>query len=125
MNVLLVDDEADIRLLLASVLRRKGIGSISASSLAEALEALAIGHFDAIFLDIHLPDGIGYDLIPTIRSKDPGTKVIAISAVDGERATALRAGVDMFLPKPFNGDLVLEKLTALLPSSDQSTSHHA
>lgn len=117
MNVLLVDDEADIRLLLTSVLRRNGIGSISASSLAEARDALAQGSYDAVFLDIHLPDGIGYDLIPAIRTKNPASKVIAISAVDGERATALRAGVDMFLPKPFSRDLVLEKLNALLPGA--------
>jgi DNA-binding response OmpR family regulator len=117
MNVLLVDDEADIRLLLASVLRRNGIGSISASSLAEAHNALSQGTYDAVFLDIHLPDGMGYELIPAIRQKNPASKVIAISAVDGERATALSAGVDMFLPKPFSRDLVLEKLNALLPGA--------
>lgn len=117
MRILLVDDEPDICSLLTAMLERSGIGTFSAHTLAEARHALESGPYDAIFIDIHLPDGMGYDLIPAIRRKSPGSKVIAISAVEGEGGHAMRAGVDLFLPKPFTRRLVLEKLNGLLPGA--------
>ena len=117
MKVLLVDDEREICWLIATALARDGIGSASAHSLAEARNALEQASYDVVFVDIHLPDGLGYDLIPMIRRSSPSSKVIAISAVDGEGATATKRGVDLFIAKPFTRNLILEKLHGLLPQA--------
>jgi DNA-binding response OmpR family regulator len=117
MKILLVDDEREICTLLAAMLAKDGIRTASAHTLAEARGALSADDFDAVFVDIHLPDGMGYDLIPMIRRQDPKTKVIAISAVDGEGDLAMRRGVDLFLSKPFTRRVILEKLRSLLPSA--------
>ena len=100
MRVLLVDDEPEICLLLGAMLRRKGIQCATAHSLAEARTALDQGPFDAAFVDIHLPDGLGYELTDAIQ--DTGAKMIAISAVDAEGTKALQRGVDLFIAKPFD-----------------------
>ncbi|HMC97822.1 MAG TPA: response regulator [Flavobacteriales bacterium] len=117
MKVLLVDDEREICMLLASMLARMGIGSHSAYSLAEAREAIEGNAFDLVFLDIHLPDGIGYDLIPVMRRQRHVPKIVAISAVDGEAEKAIRKGADLFLSKPFTRGTILEKIKQLAPEA--------
>lgn len=112
-KVLLIDDETEICFLLSNVLRRTGAHCAMAHSLAEGRRALSEQAYDAVFLDIHLPDGLGYDLIPEIRRLRPGTRVIAISAVDNERTTAADRGADLFIAKPLSKDLVLDGLRTL------------
>ena len=112
-KVLLIDDETEICFLLSNVLRRAGAQCALAHSMAEGLQALDEEAYDAVFLDIHLPDGLGYDLIPEIRRRRPETRVIAISAVDNERLMATDRGADLFIPKPFSKDIVLNGLRTL------------
>ncbi|MFT3884447.1 MAG: response regulator [Flavobacteriales bacterium] len=112
-TVLLIDDETEICFLLSNVLRRAGAECITAHSLAEGRRALTGNAFDAVFLDIHLPDGLGYDLIPEIREHQPDTRVIAISAVDNERMNAAARGADLFISKPLSKDLVLGGLRSV------------
>lgn len=112
-KVLLIDDETEICFLLSNVLRRAGAQCALAHSLAEGRSALAQGVYDAVFLDIHLPDGLGYDLIPEIRKQQPDARVIAISAVDNERMAAADRGADLFIPKPLSKDIVLNGLRML------------
>jgi two-component system OmpR family response regulator len=112
-HVLLIDDETEICFLLSNVLRRLGAECREAHSLAEGRDALANFDFDAIFVDIHLPDGLGYDLIPEIRKKQPRARVIAISAVDNERVAATQRGADLFIPKPFDGQSIIGGLRSL------------
>ncbi|GAB3895622.1 hypothetical protein GCM10028825_39920 [Spirosoma agri] len=59
--------------------------------------------FDAIFLDLNLPDGIGFDLLPFIKEDQAQAKIIMISAFDGqaERKRATEQGADYFVGKPF------------------------
>jgi DNA-binding response OmpR family regulator len=117
MNVLLVDDEQEICALLALMLRRAGIRSSAAHSIEAAQVALDAARFDAVFVDVGLPDGRGYELIPAIRHHDPRCKVIVISAVDHESERALEEGADLFLAKPFTWRLILEKLQTLIPTN--------
>ena len=60
-------------------------------------------HFDAVFLDLNLPDGLGFDLLSLIRKEPNNTKIIMISAFDGqaERRRATEQGADYFIGKPF------------------------
>jgi two-component system OmpR family response regulator len=112
MNMLIVDDESEICLLLQAILMRKGVTSVSAHTLAEARTRLRSNRFDGVFLDVNLPDGRGYDLIPDLRRHHPAIRVIAISAMDDERARALDAGADLFLSKPLDLRTILGSLSA-------------
>lgn len=102
-RVLIVDDEADICLLLSSLLRRLGYHTTCAHFLEEGRRCLRNQEFDAVFLDLNLPDGLGFDLLPTIKLAGNCTKVIMISAFDGiaERKRASEQGADYFIGKPF------------------------
>lgn len=101
-RILLVDDEQEICTLLSGLLVRAGMSCRMAHSLAEGRSALKSGHFDAVFLDIHLPDGLGYELIPEIKHHMPQARCVTISAVDAERDRAMAHGADGFVAKPFS-----------------------
>ena len=112
-HALLIDDEPEICLLLSYMLRRVGADCVFAHSVAEGRQALEHGRFDVVFMDVHLPDGLGYELVPCIRSLDQGTRTIAISALDNEGPRALAAGADLFIPKPFDRATILSSISDL------------
>lgn len=102
-RVLIVDDEADICLLLSGLLRRLGYQPTCANLIEEGRKLLSSQQFDAVFLDLNLPDGLGFDLLSLIRQQPTNTKIIMISAFDGqaERRRATEQGADYFIGKPF------------------------
>lgn len=108
MELLLVDDEQEICLLLNAMFIRYGARTTMAHSLAEAYEKLKERSYDGIFLDVNLPDGKGYELLPAIRDRSPNARVIVISAMDQEREHALAAGADLFIPKPLDRNAILQ-----------------
>ncbi|MEO8589590.1 MAG: response regulator [Flavobacteriales bacterium] len=111
-NALLVDDEQEICQLLRNMLRRTGTECDFAHSVQQGREALKHAHYDAVFIDVHLPDGLGYDLIPDIKAAQPDARLIAISAMD-EGARAVGEGADLFVPKPFNRSMILTSIRDL------------
>ncbi len=113
MNVLLIDDETEICFLLKAMLGREGFSCDMAHSMAEGREQLGRSDYQAVFLDIHLPDGLGYQLIHEIRDTQPAAQVIAISAVDNEAVHAKDRGADLFIPKPFDKSSILDGLRVL------------
>jgi two-component system, OmpR family, response regulator len=117
-HVLIVDDEADICLLLSGLLRRLGYQPTCAHFLEEGRQCLSRQHFDAIFLDLNLPDGIGFDLLPIIKTGQAlvdSPKVVMISAFDGmaERKRASDQGADYFMGKPFTRKTVEQALESI------------
>lgn len=111
MKLLLVDDEPEICLLLNALLVRYGASTVMAHSLRDAEQKIAsIDSIDGVFLDVNLPDGKGYELIPSVRSRSSRARVIVISAMDQERQHALAAGADLFLAKPLDRNSILEGL---------------
>ena len=103
MNALIIDDEADICYLLAAILRNANIGSTYVNTLEEAKNALDTKVPEIIFLDNHLPDGMGVDFISYIKTKNPECRLVMITAYDTEtdRLAAAKAGADDFIGKPF------------------------
>ena len=103
MKTLIIDDEVDICYLLSSILRNKGISAQYVNSLAEANKCLQNEKPDIIFLDNHLPDGMGMDYISYIKEYRPTAKIIMISAYDTstDRSKAIQLGADQFIAKPF------------------------
>lgn len=102
-RVLIIDDEADICLLLSGLLRRLGYQPTCAHFIEEGRQCLSSQQFDAIFLDLNLPDGLGFDLLSAIKEMQADAKVIMISAFDGqaERRRATDQGANYFIGKPF------------------------
>jgi PAS domain S-box-containing protein len=106
LKVLVVDDEADARELLAAGLSRCGAQVVTAASADEALDTLAAEEFDALVSDIGMPGMDGHELIRRVRALPPGrggrTPAVAVTAYARaeDRLGALRAGFEMHVPKP-------------------------
>ena len=83
MDLLIVDDEASLRDLLAVVFEGEGGKVETAGSLAEARAALQKSEPDLILCDLMLPDGSGIDLLRDAKEKYPSIAVIMITAVCG------------------------------------------
>ena len=77
-KALIIDDEIDICYLLSGILRNKNIQSNYVNSIAEARLALQLNSPQIIFLDNHLPDGMGVNFINDIKKSNPATKVVMI-----------------------------------------------
>ena len=112
-KALIVDDETDICYLLSSILKQKNIQTAFAGSLAEADRMLqSSDFFYYVFLDNHLPDGLGINQIKRWKDKFPSIHVIMISAHDSyeERRKASKDGADDFIAKPFSKEIILNSI---------------
>ena len=101
-DVLIVDDEEDIRELLELSLLRMGLGADSAGSIAEARPLIENGRYRLCLTDMRLPDGDGLDLVEYIQRNRPNLPVAVITAY-GSIETAIRAlklGAFDFVTKP-------------------------
>ena len=108
-KALIVDDETDICYLLSNILKQKNIQTVFAGSLAEANRVLQSSeNFYYVFLDNHLPDGLGINQIKRWKEKFPSTHVIMITAHDSyeERRKASKDGADDFIAKPFSKESI-------------------
>lgn len=103
MKILIVDDEEDICFFLSHNLSKRGFTTYSSNSLADAVRQLEINKPGILFLDNHLPDGKGLDLLNKIEYQYPELKIIMISAHDSpqDRTNALDKGIKFFIGKPF------------------------
>jgi CheY-like chemotaxis protein len=106
MRVLVVDDEADAREVLAAVLEACGAHVMATGSAADALEVLQRERPDVLVPDIEMPAEDGYTLIRKVRSlaADRGGQISAVAltayASSSDRAKALEAGFNRHVPKP-------------------------
>jgi len=114
-NVLVVDDENEICILLSGMMRKFGFKTETANTLEEGRDIINNTNLDLIFLDLNLPDGVGFDLMGQIEKSNSEPKVVIISAHDGdeEKDEAKRKGIDYFLSKPFTKKTVVKTLNDL------------
>lgn len=117
-SLLVVEDEADIAQLLQQFLSHAGYRVMQASSLEQARTLLAEHHFAAVTLDLHLPDGIGLQLIRELRN-DPSTAelpVLVISAAGDEGRLSLNGSFQAidWLDKPIDQHSLLARLRQAL-----------
>src|SRR5699024_5850532 len=131
-NILIVDDEVGILNLLEITLRKEHFSHITtASTKANALQALDEQDFDIILLDVMLPDGEGFSLCTEIRlhtttpilfisarssdfDKLTGLSVISARSSDFDKLTGLSVGGDDYITKPFNTLEVIARIRAIL-----------
>ncbi|MFM6040813.1 MAG: ATP-binding protein, partial [Sphaerospermopsis kisseleviana] len=107
-RVLVVDDEADTRNLLTTILGQYGAQVTAVASTQEAMTALSQFHPDILISDIGMPEEDGYTLIRKVRSlpSNEGGKIPAVAltayARSEDRTQALLAGFQLHIPKPVN-----------------------
>ncbi|MGH8670504.1 MAG: sigma-54-dependent transcriptional regulator [Burkholderiales bacterium] len=114
-NVLIVDDEADIRELLGMTLRRMGLEADNAANEWEAVQLLQKTRYDLCLTDMRLPDGDGLHLVEHIAQHCPGLPVAVITAHGSmeNAVAALKAGAFDYLSKPVS----LNQLRTLVKSA--------
>jgi two-component system, NtrC family, response regulator AlgB len=118
LDILLVDDEPNIRRTMTLHLAGRGHRVRAAASAGEAAAAVGERSFDVAFVDLRLGTESGLDLIPRLLAATPGLKVVVITAYASVETAveAMRRGAADYLEKPFTPaqiDLTLEKVTAL------------
>jgi two-component system KDP operon response regulator KdpE len=122
-RILVCDDEPQILRALRVILGDAGFEVVPASTVQEALDAVAVRPPEAAIIDLVLPDGDGIDVCSSIRewSEMP---LLVLSAVGDERekVRALNAGADDYVTKPFGPDELVARLRAarrrVSPSDD-------
>ena len=120
-NILIVDDEVDLRSLLAELLR--GDYEVNEAGSGAALkEAFAQPQPDIVLLDLNLPDANGLDLLPEIKKQWPGTEVIVLTGMASIEAaiTATKRGAYHFLNKPFETQNLLVTVARALEHKQQN-----
>ena len=112
-RVLIVDDEANVRRMLAALLRAEGFEAEEAANGNAALLSLDQLHPDAILLDLQMPPGPdGLETLHQLRERDPSTLVIMMSgkAQLTDAVKAIKLGAFQFLEKPLTPEAVLVAL---------------
>jgi two-component system response regulator PilR (NtrC family) len=118
-QVLVVDDEPDLRTLYELTLLREGYRVDAAGTLAEAWEQLQAKRFDAVITDMRLPDGLGLELLQRMYSLQRSERCIVMTAYgSAENAVeALKAGAFDYLTKPVD----LKQFRSVVASAIQDT----
>ena len=120
-RVLVVDDEADGRALIARILEDRGAVPTCASDAAEALKYLADGEFDILLSDVGMPTIDGYELVRQVRTQEASSNKHRIAAVaitayarPEDRQRSLLAGYQMHLAKPIEARELVAGIASLL-----------
>ena len=123
-QVLVVDDEADIRELLGMTLTRMGLEAHCATSTTEAFALLAKNSYDLCLTDMRLPDGDGLTIVDYVNKHHPNLPVAVITAHGSTEnaVAALKAGAFDYLAKPvsLNQLRTLVRSALKLPRANQS-----
>lgn len=113
-TVLVVDDEAMVRMPICEYLRDCGFTVLEAGDAAEAIDAIDHSHVDLVFSDIRMPgslDGVG--LAHWVRAHHPDIHVILTSGYDGGRGGKRDVEV-RFIEKPYSQAAVVRRIEAML-----------
>lgn len=114
-SALLVEDELHLAQALKIAIKRLGIPSVHARTLAEARAACSKSEPEFILLDRHLPDGDGIELCRSLRKNGYEGVILMLTAMGetSDRIGGLTAGADDYLPKPFDWEELNARILAL------------
>jgi DNA-binding response OmpR family regulator len=125
-RVLMVDDDAALAALVADYLRPLGYEVTAAGTAAAGLRRLAAEPFDAVLLDVMLPDLDGFEACRRIRAgSEVPVLMLTARGQDEDRIVGLEIGADDYLPKPFNPRELLARLRAVLRRRKPAASRSA
>ena len=117
-RLLLIDDDSRLTEMVGDYLRRSGFEVDAAASLAAGRERLKLGHYDALLLDLMLPDGDGLEFTRELRAQARTRRLpllmLTARGEPMERIVGLEIGADDYLGKPFEPRELLARVKALL-----------
>ena len=122
-RLLVVDDDVETRSMLTEYLHRQGFAALPCGTEAEVRAQLGQGRVDLILLDVMLGDESGVEICARLRAEQdvPIILVSALSA-DHQRMAGYEVGADDYIAKPFNPDLLLARVRAVLARARRSAS---
>ena len=129
-RILLVEDEAQTRSVVEAYLERDGYWVTAVGDGARALEAFGVHRYDAIVLDLNLPEVPGEEVCKRIRDvSDVPIIMLTAKGAEEERIAGLDLGADDYLVKPFSPRELVARVRALLrrsrPETEPQRSHVA
>ncbi len=122
-NLLLVDDDEDLREALAEqLIMTEDFEVFEAANGSEAMERVKASHFDLIILDVGLPDTDGRELCRLMRKQGVKAPVLMLTGHDSDADTilGLDAGANDYVTKPFKFPVLLARIRAQLRQHEQS-----
>ena len=118
-KVLLVEDENDLRKIIANYLKQANFTVVEAADGEQALSLFADGEYDLVILDLMLPKVNGYEVCLDIRrsSKVP---IVILTARDSEidELRGFNCGADEYIAKPFSPNILIARIKSLLKRCD-------
>ena len=118
-RLMIVDDDADMRLLLAEYFRRLGFDVEERDNGTAALEPAVLGNFDCFIFDVSMPGMSGLELLKKVRERGVQTAALFLTAHDAldDKVAGFEAGADDYLAKPFSPRELEYRVEALLRRS--------
>jgi two-component system, OmpR family, alkaline phosphatase synthesis response regulator PhoP len=120
-KILIVDDEAHLRTLIQQTLEEledEGVELQTASNGEEALEAIAAGAPNLMFLDVMMPKLSGFDVCSRVKQtlglKDVYIVLLTAKGQEFDKQRGLEVGADLYMTKPFDPDALLAKARTVL-----------
>jgi len=114
-RILIIEDDRQLTDMLTEYLQPLGMRVTAAGSAVEGLRLVERDAFDALVLDVMLPDGDGFDVCRKVRSRsDIPILMLTARGDELDRIVGLELGADDYLPKPFNPRELLARLRAIL-----------
>ena len=115
LQILIADDDADVRRLIGALLERAGFRALEAADGLQALKLLYAQRPAAVVLDVTMPGLDGWQVLERIREvSDVPVLMLTASGEELNRVRGLRAGADDYVPKPFGRQELLARIEALL-----------
>lgn len=115
MRILIIEDEVEVARFLAAALDDAGHESVHATTGAAGLDEAAGRRFDAIVLDVNLPDMLGFDVAAGLRDRGDDTPILVLTSrgAKGDVMRGLDSGADDYLGKPYDVGELLARLRAI------------
>lgn len=114
-EILIIDDDADLSMIISDMLTDKGFGVTVALNSEEAFKLLEKNSYHLILLDINLPDALGFDVCRELRRVSEVPVIFASARTsETDRIIGLDIGGDDYIPKPFSMKELLSRIKALL-----------
>jgi two-component system OmpR family response regulator len=121
-HLLVVDDEDNLRSMLAAALQHHGFAVTTASNGREALDVIPLARPDLVLLDVMMPDLDGFEVCRRLRADGDRTPVLFLTARDSteDKVRGLTLGGDDYVQKPFSLDELVARAEAVLRQTAES-----
>jgi two-component system response regulator HydG len=122
-HILIVDDDATFCIMLRTFLEKKGFKVKEAYSFNEGKKAILSTEFDAVLIDIRLPDNDGLELLKVVKQRSPQTPAILMTGYGDIRSAvhAIKMGAFEYVTKPVNPDEILWTINSALQDKSTAT----